>query len=114
MLADQVSGGNTYVTEILCQMSYGKYQGGGTIYYTPRMITQNGVTSVPSCTEPDTGTNPLTNNKFTQTQIDAINAAISSDSDGGSGIDLSGPESAVTVIVITTLRTSVFTRHRWS
>jgi len=82
MLADQVAGGNTYASQIVCEMSYMKYMAGGTINYNPTLITVKGVSNVPSCKESTSSPNPLTQNGLNYTQIGLVNDAIDNNSNG--------------------------------
>jgi len=83
MLADQTAHGNTYVTEIVCQMFYNKYQSGGVITYPPSLVLTNGI-NVPSCEEiAPTSASPLEQNGLNSSQIGQINTAISSGGGGG-------------------------------
>ncbi len=94
MLRDQASNGNTYVTEIVCQMQYNKYMGGGTITYYPTFSTID-PTVPPTCASVDTATptpdtsTALASNGFSPSQVTAINNAYNSGSGGGNQIDVS-------------------------
>ena len=84
-IADQNSNGNNYSFKVMCSMQYSKYQGNGTITYTPRIITisDNGRSiSVPSCTDKNDGTGPLSLNGFSSAQITLINNNVTNGYEG--------------------------------
>ena len=55
-LVDQNAGGNGYAFKVVCKMQYSRYQGSGTIDYTPKTITvvSNGTNiTEPTCVDPN-------------------------------------------------------------
>ncbi len=92
VVADQLAGGNTYVTKLNCSMGYNKYQSGGNFNYSPVMQTVSGITS-PTCDSPAA----FAKNGFTAAQITKIEAGMnSSNGGGGMSIDLSDNSSGCT------------------